>query len=75
MSQRRRGAIKAVKTVHGNTSIGMPFIIDTWHDSKGSAHVSVQLQLLSGNDMFIKVFAQVSHQETDLSIFCLDYEK
>jgi hypothetical protein len=57
-----------MKTVHGNTTIGMPFIIDTWRDSKGSACVSVQLQLLSGNDMYTKVFARVSTDQKELII-------
>jgi hypothetical protein len=62
------GAIKAAKTVCGNTSIGMPFVIDTWRDSKGSTRVSVQLQLLSGNDMYTKVFARISTNQKELII-------
>jgi hypothetical protein len=67
------GAVKAAKTVRGNTSIGMPFIIDTWRDSKGSARVSVQLQLLSGNDMYPSLHGPkgAHHQPSNVSIHVL----
>lgn len=39
---------KSKEKIHGNTKLGLPYILDLWRDCCSHARVSVQVQLLSG---------------------------
>lgn len=54
--------------IHGNTKMGLPYILDMWRDTRSRARVSVQVQMLSGNDMYKKVFARVSTNKKEIVI-------
>jgi len=58
--------LKKPKVVHGNTTVGCPFLIVQWRDSKNHARLSLQLQLLSGDDMWKQVVTRVSTDKDSL---------
>lgn len=51
---------KSKERIHGNTKIGLPYLLDLWRDCCSHARISVQVQLLSGRDAYKKVFVRVS---------------
>lgn len=53
-------APKHLEKIHGNTKIGLPYLLDLWRDCFGRARISLQVQLLSGRDAYKKVFGRVS---------------
>jgi len=58
--------LKKPKVIHGNTAVGCPFLIIQWRDSKNHARLSLQLQLLSGDDMWKQVVTRVSTDKDSL---------
>jgi len=58
--------LKKAKVLHGNTAIGLPFLIVQWRDSKNHARLSLQLQLLSGDDIWKQVITRVSTDKESL---------
>ena len=55
-----------IQKIHGNTKIGLPFILDLWHDCCGHARISIQVHMLSGRGMYKKVFIRVSTDGKEL---------
>jgi hypothetical protein len=47
-------------TIHGNTALGLPYMLELWRDSFGKSRVSIQAQLLSGRNAYKQTFARVS---------------
>jgi hypothetical protein len=47
-------------TIHGNTTLGLPYMLELWRDSFGKSRVSIQVQLLSGRNAYKQTFARVS---------------
>jgi len=58
--------VKLIELIHGNTKIGLPFILDLWRDCMSHARISVQVQMLSGKDAYKKVFVRISTDGTEL---------
>ena len=56
------------KIIAGNTTTGLPFIIDLWRDRLSRSRMSVQVHLLSGNDSHTTTFARVSTDQSELVI-------
>ena len=56
----------AKETIYGTTSMGCPYVIDKWHDARPQGRVSVQVQLVSGNDVFSKTAVRVSTDQMSL---------
>jgi hypothetical protein len=55
-------------TIHGNTTLGLPYMLELWRDSFGKSRVSVQSQLLSGNNAYKQTFARVSTSGKELVV-------
>jgi hypothetical protein len=47
-------------SIHGNTALGLPYMLELWRDSFGKSRVSIQVQLLSGRNAYKQTFARVS---------------
>lgn len=52
--------------IHGNTKLGLPYLVDLWRDCLSRARISVQVQLLSGRDAYKKVFTRISTDAKEL---------
>jgi len=52
--------------VHGHLKVGLPYMMDIWTDYKNQRRISVQIQLLSGQDGYKKVFVRVSQSKKEL---------
>jgi hypothetical protein len=57
---------KGQKKVYGNTTLNLPYILDTWRDAKSQARVSIQVQMLSGPEFFAGVGVRVSTNKMKL---------
>ena len=57
---------RSIEKIHGNTKIGLPFLLDCWRDCFGHARTSVQVQTLSGRDAYKKIFVRVSTDSKEL---------
>jgi hypothetical protein len=47
-------------TIHGNTALGLPYMLELWCNSFGQSWVSIQAPLLSGCNAYKQTFARVS---------------
>eukprot|EP00957_Ditylum_brightwellii_P065300 4952772-Ditylum_brightwellii.AAC.1 len=52
----------------GITALGLPFFLDSWHDGCGKGHISMQIYMLSENEVEKQVTAQVSTQQDALTV-------
>lgn len=52
-------------------TIGLPFTLDLWHDTTSHACVSIQVQMLSGNDFCKKVFVHILSDQNELVLTSL----
>ena len=55
-----------IEKISGNTKIGLPFLLDLWRDCMSRARISVQVQMLSGEDTYKKAFVRVSTDGREL---------
>ena len=60
---------KTGATIHGNTKTGLPFMVDTWHDSKGQYRTSIQIHLLSGVDFYKSIHSRLSTSKKEFIVF------
>jgi len=63
---KQRAAKTKIEKIHGNTKLGLPYILDFWHDCCSHARISVQVQLLSGTEAYKKVFVRISTDDNEL---------
>jgi len=52
--------------ISGNTKLGLPYLLDLWRDCISHPRISVQVQMLSGEDIYMKVFVRVSTDGKEL---------
>jgi len=53
-------------TLHGVTSLGLPWILDSWHDTSPCARMSLQVQLPSGADVYKTCSVRVSTDQKSI---------
>ena len=55
---------------HGLTKLGLPYLIDRWHDDILRGRISSQIYMLSGNSAHDIIQVRVSTDRKDLVIKC-----
>ena len=60
---------KKRKRIYGNTTIGLPYILDIWRDSKNNLRFSLQIQMLSGKEEYKNVIARVSTSQHEVVLY------
>lgn len=66
--RQKQGGDANKETIYGTTSMGCPYVIDKWHDARPQGRVSVQVQLVSGNNVFSKTSVRVSTDQMSLIV-------
>lgn len=57
---------KHMAKIYGNTKIGLPYVLDVWRDSRGALRISLQIMMLSGKDLYKRVFVRVSTAQKEV---------
>ena len=52
--------------LHGITTLGLPWILDKWHDLNTRSRISIQIQLPSGNDVHRRTTVRVATDQKSL---------
>ena len=65
-SGRRSSSSKTKSTTYGLSKLGLPYVIDRWHDDVPRSRISVQIHLLSGTDIHEKIQVRVATDKRHL---------
>ena len=66
--RRSGGGRKSLSSVYGLTTLGLPYILDKWHDALTQHRISIQVLLPSGMDLHKKTLVPVSMDKKEVVI-------